>query len=301
MTPLGSDGDESAPDTSQAQTLAQPTVNTFDRYRSHDVGWGTVVIRMVPDPSSPNYRAAPWAVWMKVRCERVGRLMDEGFHWSTDNILDEEGSMSHKLQAKWEARGFRHARRWTLADKTPGREAPRWVAVLEVLTPFLEILPSFPLHELSPANICSADAWDPRDKLVYNFNCRTPGRNYNCLYDGRPLQGWWPWPKEEPIEVPGTLAALTAASWASEEDRNIRGPNGCWGDELFSDLPVRPLVRPCPLPRPQLSHDELEAHRQRLNQYRESLVRYQALLDAHDGRCHEAAGNGGGGGGCVIL
>ncbi|KAK3896606.1 hypothetical protein C8A05DRAFT_39847, partial [Staphylotrichum tortipilum] len=280
MTPTTIDGEEATVVTSKARTLAQPAANTFDRYGSSGSGWGTVTLRMVPDPNAHGYRAAPWAACLTVRCEHVARLMDEGFHWSADNLLPDEGSMSRSLH------------------EAPGRKTPRWVARLEVISPFLDVLAAFPLLDLSPAHVCSANAWDPRGKLVYNYNCRTPGRNYNCIYDDRPLRGWWPWPKKgTPTEAPSTLAALTATPRVSEEDSKSKNGSGSGqGDELFPYLPVKPLVRPPRRPQPQLSQDELEAYRQRLNQYRESLVRYQASLNADDMWFERA-----GGGCCVFL
>ncbi len=258
--------DETPPPPPAVDTVPNRNTNTYDRYRSPDVGWGTAIMQMVPDPNACDYRTVPWVVFLKVRCENVARLMDEGFHWTVDdNILREEGSMSHRLRGEWEAFGFRHARRWTLADK--GRETPRWVALLEVVTPFLEILPAFPLHELSTANIISANACDARDKLVYNYSRATPGQNYNCLYDLRPLRGWWPWPKEEtPKEAPMTLAALTAAYLRRGKD------GGSEGDEPLPDPPDEVP------PQLQLSGAKLEAHRRRLNQFRKSLLAYEASL-----------------------
>jgi hypothetical protein len=277
MTPMTNE-DEEATDETSVPPPSRADANILDRYR--DPAWGTAIMRMVPNPDAPDYRRAPWVVRMKVRCEHVSRLMDEGFHWSTGNVLPEEGSMSHALQDEWTAKGFRHARQWMLADKAPGHETPQWVAHLEVISPFLEVLARFPLHDLSAANICSANAWDPRGRLVYNYNCRTPDRNYNCLYDLRPLQGWWPWPKKDMLtDAPVTLTALTAAPWVSEDDGGSKGGTASGkGDELFDDLPVKPLVRTQRRPQPQLSQDQLEAYRQRLNHYRESLIQYQTSM-----------------------
>lgn len=291
-TPTTIDIEEATDIFSKARTLARPAWNTFDRYidsyRGSGSGWGTVALRMVPDRNAPDYRAAEWAACLTIRCEHVARLMDEGLHWSADNLLPEEGSMCHSLNKTWTAKGFRHARVWGLADKAPDRTTPRWVARLEIVSPFLDVLAAFRLLDLSPANVCSANAWDPQQKLVYSYNCRTPGMNYNCIHDDKPLSGWWPWPKKgmPTAEDPNTLAALMVAARSSGE-----------GDELFPCLAVKPVVCAPRLPQPWSSQGELEAYRQRLNQYRESLVRYQASLGA-DNMWFERAG--GVVGGCVI-
>jgi hypothetical protein len=46
---------------------------------------------MAPNPSSEQYRAVSWAASLFVRCDDVARLMREGFFWSADNIVPEEG------------------------------------------------------------------------------------------------------------------------------------------------------------------------------------------------------------------
>ncbi|KAK4042286.1 hypothetical protein C8A01DRAFT_33635 [Parachaetomium inaequale] len=126
---------------------------------------------------------------------------------------------------EWKAKGFQHTRRWTLTDKSNsnGGTTPRWFGRLLVMSPSLELVARFRVQTLSPNLVCSANAWDANAYLVYNYNCRVSGQNYNCIYDDEPLEGWWPWPKKG--EAGGCLFLPPA-----------QGVN--WEDELFPDLPL---------------------------------------------------------------
>ncbi|SPQ22948.1 aa5d832a-8200-4114-91b4-6f27bc09eba2 [Thermothielavioides terrestris] len=68
------------------------------------------------------------------------------------------------------ASGFLHGQVWILANKTHG-DTPEWVGNLERV----------PAH------------------LVYLYDRRSPGENCNCIYDGRPLRSWWPWPRSREL------------------------------------------------------------------------------------------------------
>jgi hypothetical protein len=211
--------------TPQKSVRPQPTLNSFDRYSE----WtGCLNLRMVPDPGMPDYGKAPWAAWFNVHCQDVPRLMRDGFFWSVDNVLPEEGNMPSAWTA-WEAKGFRHTRRWILSDKPNNHGGtPRWVGRLYVISPSMELLARFRVQNLSPNQICSANAWDSDSDLVYNYNCRVSGQNFNCIYDDEPLEGWWPWPKKG-----GAGGGVFRPS----------APGVNWEDELFPNLPLAPQRR----------------------------------------------------------
>jgi hypothetical protein len=83
-----------------------------------------------------------------------------------------------------------------LADKS-NDQAPRWVARLDVVSLSLKLLPGFRLQSLSRGNVFAARAWTALHR-IYDWDCRWVDEyNYNCIYDDKPLRGWWPWPREE--------------------------------------------------------------------------------------------------------
>jgi len=215
---------------------------TLDKYDTPDSEWGTITIRMVPDPTAPDYRTVPWAAFLFVKSD-VSCLMDEGFYWSVDNVIHHQGLMGHGLRSTWEERGFRHVRKWALVDTAHG-DSPCWVARLEVMSPFLEVLSDFPLQDLTRGNICSANAWNPQHELLYNYNIRTPDLNYNCVFNDRPLHGWWPWPRD-PTTAPSRLVALNYRFRVCDGKKTDGSDNGGFvGDELFPCLPVLPQTQP---------------------------------------------------------
>ncbi|KAH6843454.1 hypothetical protein B0I37DRAFT_393656 [Chaetomium sp. MPI-CAGE-AT-0009] len=115
-------------------------------------GWAVLGLRMVPDPGARCYKEAPWAALLDVRTADMAPLMREGFFWSAEDILPEEGYISRETKPGWAKFGFCHKRTWVLADKS-NDEVPRWVGRLDVFTPTLEILPSFPVQHLTRENV----------------------------------------------------------------------------------------------------------------------------------------------------
>jgi len=136
----------------------------------------------------------PWGASLVVKCRDVPRLMRAGVFWSADNILPEEGYMSHSPPLEWSSIGFHHERVWQLADKSNG-ETPLWVAQLRVTSHSLAILSDFEVQKLSRHIVYTAGAWNAEDKPVYCFDYHRPGNCYNAIYNDMPLCGWWPWPR----------------------------------------------------------------------------------------------------------
>jgi hypothetical protein len=162
-----------------------------------DQGWWSLLLQMTPDPG-----IGRWAAVLDGKCDDVARLMREGFFWSAEDILPEEGYMSNSTNPEWSAAGFNYARVWILADKSNG-ENPRWLAKLKVYASDFQLLPGFQVQNLSRKNVWRAHAWNPLEKMVYQYDRAHPGINFNCIYGARPLQGWWPWPREDspPVTV----------------------------------------------------------------------------------------------------
>ena len=161
-----------------------------------DEGWEGLGLKMVPDPGARYYKKALWAAILEVKTTDIARLMREGFFWSAENVVPEEGFMSRETRPGWTQFGFHYKRTWVLIDKPSNQEGPKWVGILEVLTPSYEILPSFRVQGLTRANIYEAAACNGLGHIIYDYDYRSPRRNFNCIYDDKPLQGWWPWPRE---------------------------------------------------------------------------------------------------------
>lgn len=105
------------PKESGRPSVQQGLSNTFDRYGKFDQGWGILQLRMVPNPGARDYRKAPWLAILNVKSEDVPRLMRDGFFWSAENVLPEEGSMSRVTSPEWAVGSSLHKRTWILADK----------------------------------------------------------------------------------------------------------------------------------------------------------------------------------------
>ncbi|EAQ85376.1 predicted protein [Chaetomium globosum CBS 148.51] len=123
----------------------------FSAESSEGQGWAVLCLRMTPDPGARCYKKAPWAALLEVRTADMPRLMRDGFFWSAENILPEEGHVSRETSPLWADFGFYHKRTWVLADRS-NDEVPRWVGCLHILTPSFEILPSFQVQQLKPEN-----------------------------------------------------------------------------------------------------------------------------------------------------
>ncbi|KAI1177872.1 hypothetical protein F4777DRAFT_540691 [Nemania sp. FL0916] len=142
---------------------------------------------------APTPEGQPWVARILVKCPDIPRMMREGFHWTDENILPEEGYI--KLER--EEKAFRWKRNYFLADLQHPR---RWVARVFVEASNLKTLSDFKLsHHLSKATViwCRAwaQAWGKDNLMIYNFEYDDPEYSFNAIYDDMPLDGWWPWPK----------------------------------------------------------------------------------------------------------
>ncbi|KAK4100080.1 hypothetical protein N658DRAFT_497794 [Parathielavia hyrcaniae] len=122
---------------------------------------------MVPEPSTVDYQRKAWAASLVIRCDDVARLMREGFFWSPDNVVPEEGHIFGAKDARWLVMGYTIGRAWILTDKSqPAGKPPRWVGKLELYANPLDILPTFRLQNLSVRNVCDAVARNGRGQGV---------------------------------------------------------------------------------------------------------------------------------------
>jgi hypothetical protein len=99
------------------------------------------------------------------------------------------------VNPKWRAWGLKYGRVWILADKSHGKN-PRWVGYLEYVNRDFSALTRFRPQYLLRADVSLAVAKNGRGQYIYGYDRRSPKTCYNCIYDDKPLEGWWPWPKE---------------------------------------------------------------------------------------------------------
>jgi hypothetical protein len=177
--------------------------SNFDYYERFSGEWGKLHLFMMPKLGTLECPTAPWLAVLAVKCRDVPRLMREGFFWSAENVLPEQGYMSSETRPRWRALGCRHKRTWILADRADDDSAVRWVGQLDVVTPDLSLLANFQVKTLSRDNVYAADATNAHQRHIYYYDYRSPRYSYNCIYDNKPLKGWWPWPREE-----GTVTAF---------------------------------------------------------------------------------------------
>ncbi|KAK3300677.1 uncharacterized protein B0H64DRAFT_428690 [Chaetomium fimeti] len=146
-------------------------------------GPGFIEMRMTP----AEWTDKPWVAFLVIGCEDVPRLMREGFFWSTENVVPEEGYISDNIRKECEGLGCRHKRTWIIADKANDK-APQWKGRLEVTSPLLATLAAFRVKDLSRKNVYASYAWNWAGKLIYNYDYRYPKHNFNCIYDDEPLK-----------------------------------------------------------------------------------------------------------------
>ncbi|KAI1441189.1 hypothetical protein F5Y02DRAFT_431380 [Annulohypoxylon stygium] len=152
---------------------------------------------VVPEPKR-DLELQQWCGRIYVKCDDVPRLMREGFHWTTANLIREEGhfdttpfgvafplTLCHKYPI-W--------RKWYMRDL---QQPPRWVACVHVHAPTVDVAAKVRLADWTVDMIWGAYAIGTLGKRIYNFERARPGHSYNAIYEDMPLEGWWPWPKKE--------------------------------------------------------------------------------------------------------
>jgi hypothetical protein len=214
-------------DRAPAQQQATPAY-TWKTCKFGD-GWGMVRMMAVADPNMlvSDPRGLAWFALLTVKCRDIPRLMREGFFWSADNIIPEQGRMAEPSCPQWARHfGLVHARVWGLADKPKGSEGgdavPLWVAQLEVCSGSVELLGRFAVRNLSREMVSEGFAWNADRQLVYACYHTHPDYSFNCIYDDMPLRGWWP--------VAGRASSRVAGS----------GPTGASSEPCYPPVPWEP-------------------------------------------------------------
>ncbi|KAI2623086.1 hypothetical protein GGR54DRAFT_596552 [Hypoxylon sp. NC1633] len=142
----------------------------------------------------------PWFGQMDVKCSDVPLLMREGFYWTTENVIREDGYIDNILPERAllnlgkPNNPCTMTRVWTLQDL---QQPPRWTACLQVHAPGIEVLTGIRLENWTVDMVRSAYAWGLAKKLIYQYDVAKPRLSFNSIYDDTPLKGWWPWPKED--------------------------------------------------------------------------------------------------------
>ncbi|KAK7942443.1 uncharacterized protein PG986_011556 [Apiospora aurea] len=194
-----------------------------------------------------------WWAEMFIKCASVPELMKQGLHWSGANIVPEEGRIvfnpsrddkkqyqvyCQNLPAGWQPRPRGPKTRHYYLKSFQGCQ-PGWVANLQVHSDNLEVLSRFRPADLTrDKNLSAALAYATDGSVVYSWRSHCPHEAFNALYDGMPMQGWWPsWSKampkeEEEEEEEGEPAArprrpvlriLTSSCSGSEKGGNTAG------------------------------------------------------------------------------
>ncbi|OTA98159.1 hypothetical protein M426DRAFT_28717 [Hypoxylon sp. CI-4A] len=126
-----------------------------------------------------------WKGRMAVKCRDASLLMREGFAWTAENLIREEGYIEFN-------EGFT-SRYWFLQDL---QQPPRWCARLRVDSQFDNVLFGIRLENWTINMISSVIACGLLNKIIYRFDNSLPQCCFS-IYDDMPLEGWWPWPKED--------------------------------------------------------------------------------------------------------
>ncbi|KAI2606334.1 uncharacterized protein GGS25DRAFT_523999 [Hypoxylon fragiforme] len=200
-------------DVSSGPSLSYELVNTADDQSESAVetepstvsaGNGKIYLD-APEKVSISFGIMPsdgrsWVGKMDVKCDDVPQMMREGFYWSVENVIKEEGVVDNYTSPAYSSSNkpkppCRATRRWILQDMQRPR---RWIAYLEVHALTLDIVSNIRLDSWHPNMVVSCSAWGHLDNLVYQFEARAPEDGFNTIYDDLMLRGWWPWPRLRP-------------------------------------------------------------------------------------------------------
>ncbi|KAI2631437.1 hypothetical protein GGS26DRAFT_591314 [Hypomontagnella submonticulosa] len=150
------------------------------------------------DPAS-----LPWMGILRVKCTNVPELMSSGFHWTIENVQQEEGyyestsacidchpdELRRILMAGWV-----ETRHYFMRDIQ--HNPPQWVAHFQFHCYEKELLTKIRLEHLAVERIFHAIAQGDAFETIYEFWKLWPDQCFNAIYDDMPLDGWWPWPKK---------------------------------------------------------------------------------------------------------
>lgn len=183
------------PSTPNDPSGQKPTPATGGKWYREDSQTTTIGSTFLSEPSM-DWSSQKWVAKMQVKCSDVPRLMREGFHWSSSNVINEDGFTDKNftiLEYPLNKREWGHNRHYFLKDL---HEPPRWIATIEVIALRLKTLSLFDLRQLSPEKNSYTKALTDDRKQIYQYHYSNPDDCFNVIYNDTPLGGQWPWPKE---------------------------------------------------------------------------------------------------------
>ncbi|KAI2640149.1 hypothetical protein GGS21DRAFT_505438 [Xylaria nigripes] len=130
-----------------------------------------------------------WLARLMVKCGDVPRLMREGFHWDSGNLVHEDGYIMYR---RLDEDNSGNTRFYFLKDR---QYPPRWTASLEVHASCVETLYRFDLDQLSREIIFFAAATSQAGDSIYQYYHHSPAYSFNAIYDDMPMEGKWPLPR----------------------------------------------------------------------------------------------------------
>ncbi|CAI0642658.1 unnamed protein product [Colletotrichum noveboracense] len=153
-----------------------------------------LAIVLASDPVLASGENAIWMARLVVKTGNIVGLMKGGFHWSPKNVHSEASHFDMKVndpelsQYKQEV-----SRTFYLSDT---RTPVSWTAKLEVAANKQSDLARFKVNDLELDQIEKAEAWNTNGQLICHYCRHDQYNNFNAIYDDLPLEGWWPWPKQ---------------------------------------------------------------------------------------------------------
>ncbi|CAH0002376.1 unnamed protein product [Clonostachys byssicola] len=200
----GGADDEHKEQPSPAQSMLTDVVpldeNTYPENPKFDNRFNGGTIYMTMRPASLQGTFASWQAEMEFYVKDVDSLMMNGLHWSEANVQKADGCIlvpSDNMPSLPKSLGWLFGRRYLLADLG---DDPEWRATLWIYGRSCAELREMKLDVLSVDLVRRANAISSGIE-VYKYDwAREEGYNTNELYGHMPLEGWWPWPKEDPLQ-----------------------------------------------------------------------------------------------------
>lgn len=147
---------------------------------------------------SSRWKDCDWTAKLTITTHDIARLMREGFHWSAANVCKEKGFIQTLRREDGHSPHWKKARHYFLTDLS---EVPaQWEGWLMVYAGRTSVLSQFRVSDLRPDQAYAATVQPLNGKektaMLYAYDVGTPEDCFNAIYDDMPLEGWWPWPKQ---------------------------------------------------------------------------------------------------------
>ncbi|RSL46185.1 hypothetical protein CEP51_015971 [Fusarium floridanum] len=134
-----------------------------------------------------------WTAYLDIETRDLAGIMRDGLFLTHDNVREEEGRLRSDY---WpEDKSWVYTRSYTIVDS-------RWSGFLHVCAWDVRPVANFRLHHLTADKVEMARVEDDEENTVYCYDVDAPDCSANFIYDDMPMDGLWPWPKEE-CEVEG--------------------------------------------------------------------------------------------------